>query len=161
MIKTLKRMYEHDQWAHGRTLASLRALEAPSERCRALFSHIVASRQPWLDLIDGKDAGGVSTWPQWSIEESAALAAETDARMAGMLDRFSHDDLAQTLNFTNASGQYLEFGWGDTLLHSLMHSQYHRAQLATEVKLLGGTPASTDYIVLCREEFLKQSSASG
>ena len=45
----------------------------------------------------------------------------------------------------------------DVLLHVVMHSVYHRGQIATEVRAAGHTPAYTDYIQAVRTDSIATS----
>ena len=158
MIHMLKRMEDYDRWASRRTLESVAALPEPSERALVLLSHLLASRLRWLGMIDGEDLGLMDTWPRYSLAECTRLSGELEGRLRSRIDGLEKADLDKVVSYTNPKGEYLEFKWGDTLLHSLLHSQYHRAQIASEVRSIGGQPASTDYIVMCKEEFQLQAA---
>lgn len=51
------------------------------------------------------------------------------------------------------SGEGVEFStpMADVLMHLVMHSAYHRGQVALAVRAAGGKPALTDYVVWVRQ----------
>jgi uncharacterized damage-inducible protein DinB len=57
----------------------------------------------------------------------------------------------ETLTYKNIKGEQHENSVVDIFNHVLLHSTYHRGQLATLVRQLGFTPVVTDYITYCRE----------
>jgi uncharacterized damage-inducible protein DinB len=162
MIDQLKRMLEYDGWANARVLESIGQLARPTERIVKLYAHIVASRVRWIGMMNGEDLSAMGTWPDWDIPESRERGRQADIAMADLLERTSEDKLASnTVSYTNAKGEYLEFGWGDVLFHSVNHSVHHRAQIASEVRANGGEPLWMDYIVMCKEEYQRAHATGG
>jgi uncharacterized damage-inducible protein DinB len=43
----------------------------------------------------------------------------------------------------------------DILTHVLLHSAYHRGQIASQTRAAGGTPAYTDFIHAVRQGFVE------
>jgi hypothetical protein len=63
-------------------------------------------------------------------------------------------NLVATVVYKNSKGQSFTNSVADILLQVLMHSTYHRGQIATEMRALGHTPAYTDFIVAARFNLL-------
>jgi len=54
--------------------------------------------------------------------------------------------MAQPLSYVNFKGETFKYPLGETLVHVANHGTYHRGQVATLLRQLGRTPASTDYL---------------
>jgi uncharacterized damage-inducible protein DinB len=63
--------------------------------------------------------------------------------------------LEQQASYTNTKGEDWANTVGDILTHVLLHSAYHRGQVAAEVRAAGLTPALTDYIHAVRQGFVR------
>ena len=60
-------------------------------------------------------------------------------------------DLSQTFAYKNTKGEAWSSSIGDVLTHVLMHSAYHRGQIASHMREQGHTPAYTDFIHAVRQ----------
>ena len=60
-------------------------------------------------------------------------------------------DLSQTVTYKNTKGEAWSSSIGDILTHVLMHSAYHRGQIASHMREQGHTPAYTDFIHAVRQ----------
>ncbi len=61
-----------------------------------------------------------------------------------IIDQF---DLNGVINFKNTKGLVFNDNIRDILFHVINHSNYHRAQIATEFRQNGLDPIVTDYIL--------------
>ena len=66
------------------------------------------------------------------------------------LDRTSESGLSRRVSYVNSKGENWENGAGDILLHAVMHSVYHRGQIASDLRDAGFEPAYTDFIEAVR-----------
>ena len=58
-------------------------------------------------------------------------------------------------SYTNSKGELWENRVLDVLSHVLLHSAYHRGQIALEIRRSGSAPAYTDYIHAVRQGLLE------
>jgi len=88
-------------------------------------------------------------WPELSIEQAAAeLDPIRDAWrkiLAGDRDR--------VIKYQNSKGEPWSSTVDEILAHIVIHSAYHRGQIATVVRQGGQTPAYTDFIHAARNKF--------
>ncbi|HET8547667.1 MAG TPA: DinB family protein [Bryobacteraceae bacterium] len=81
--------------------------------------------------------------------------AELERTWRVVLDDFeqfaSSADPEALCRHRNLSGDYFEIPNWRIVLHVVNHATYHRGQVATMLRQLGHTPASTDLIVYYRE----------
>ena len=152
----LKRLLQHDIWANRRAIDMARALPADNERCRHLMAHILTSKKMWLGRIHDTPDGKLDSWPDLTWDEVEALLAEMNEAVPAYLDSLSEDDLPRVISYVNPRGKHISVRLGDIMTHSMLHGQYHRAQIATAVREAGGEPVMTDLIVMAIGELREE-----
>ena len=139
----LARLFAYDAWANAEALASVRAAGAPPAAVR-LIAHVAAAERLWKGRIDG-DPAPVVVWPDWTVDACAAaldaLAREWSAYLPGL----SAAALAREVAYVNSKGERWTTSVDDVLAHVVLHSAYHRGQVAHVLRAGGGEPAYTDY----------------
>lgn len=142
-----RRMFAYDDWANQATLGSLRP--HASERARRLMAHVVATERLWYDrLLSIPQA--LPVWPEFTLEQCEAVATEMSASWREYLADLTPDALGARRQYTNTKGERWINSVGDVLTHVILHSAYHRGQIAAEVRASGGEPAYTDFIEAVR-----------
>ena len=140
------RLFGYDAWANRESVAALP--EAPSERALAILGHLAGSQRTWLSRLTGRPSPLV-VWPSLTRDQCAAeLAADANEWTAYLAGR---PDLTARLQYKNVKGEALENSIEEVLTHVLMHSAYHRGQLAMLTRDGGDTPAPTDFIFASRK----------
>jgi uncharacterized damage-inducible protein DinB len=114
------------------------ALEAPldiaqAKNVRELVLHIVAVDQRYLERLCGKP---YEQMPQ-EIEALFALAQANFDHLRKYAQQACAEDLRRELEFPTRSAGTLKASKRKMLIHTLMHSIRHWAQLATELRLAG------------------------
>lgn len=69
-----------------------------------------------------------------------------------LLDQLTDEKLNQNLVYRTTQGVEFQTPIREVLTHLLMHSAYHRGQVAAAVREAGGKPAATDYVVFLRQK---------
>ena len=152
ILSRFQREFAHDAWANEQTIASLRAVEAPAPALR-FMAPIVAAEWLWLGrLKQWKETFPV--WPEWTRNEYEAQAGKLPPLWQELLRGMKPAGLDQPCAYVNSKGESWTSGCGDILTHVLLHSSYHRGQIATELRAAGLTPAYTDYIEAVRRGYI-------
>jgi uncharacterized damage-inducible protein DinB len=148
--ENLSRLFAYDDWANRETLAALQAAGAPPPKALRWMAHIVAVEDLWLSrlLQDGRT---VAVWPELSLEECGAQLGGLGERWRELLAELAPDGLARPVSYVNSLGEAWTNTAEDILLHTVMHSVYHRGQIAAELRAAGHTPAATDFILAVRQ----------
>ena len=76
----------------------------------------------------------------------------TQEQALAWLDQLEASDLARVLESQFFPDRQITLG--EALTQVCLHSQGHRAQCATRLRLLGGEPPSTDYIFWVKDRLL-------
>ena len=149
----LRREFAYDEWANREVLLAIRTGGA-DERSLQLMSHILAAEQVWLDRLKHQPQS-VPVWPKPDLGQCEALAAELGGKWLEFLDLITAGDVSQSISYKNSKGEEWTSTIVDVLTHVVMHSAYHRGQIASHMRASGQTPAYTDFIHGVRQGFVK------
>ena len=148
LLAQLQRQFAYDAWANQESLASLAS--GPPPNSLRFMAHIISGEWLWLGRLKGwKQA--FSVWPEWTWGECEAQAGKLPPLWQEYLRALRPASLEQPATYTNSKGETWTNTIGDVLTHVLLHSAYHRGQIATDMRAAGLTPATTDYIHAVRQ----------
>ncbi len=154
MLEHLGRLFAYDDWANREVLASLKAAGTPPPRSLSFMAHILSVERLWLERLERQEQT-FPAWPDFTLPQCEAQAAELPRLWKVYLGRMKQADLAQPVTYKNAKGETWANKKGDILLQVIMHSVYHRGQIATNMRAAGHTPAYTDFIHGVRQGFVE------
>jgi uncharacterized damage-inducible protein DinB len=109
---------------------------AQTKRVRELVLHIVAVDLRYAERLCGKEVTPYEQMPQ-DVEELFALAQSNFERLRKYAQQASQADLRREIEFPTRSAGTLRASKRKILIHTLMHSIRHWAQLATELRQAG------------------------
>jgi uncharacterized damage-inducible protein DinB len=141
----LRRQFAYDEWANREVLNAIRAAGDANQRSLQLMSHILAAELVWLERLKGQPQS-VPVWPQSDLAQCEAQAAKLGGQWLEFLDLITAGDVSQSISYRNSMGEEWTNTIVDVLTHVVMHSAYHRGQIATHMRATGQTPAYTDFI---------------
>ena len=158
MIAMIQDLVRHKWYANAALLRAIRQHDAAArdEELRKLLHHILIANRYWLYLIVQKE---------FVREEEARIPDGLDAVIARCkvteveelewLAQCQAPDLDQVLHPQSPLLGGKDFSVAQAVMQVCMHSVGHRAQCATRLRALGGTPSNTDFIL-----WLKDRSAA-
>jgi uncharacterized damage-inducible protein DinB len=144
LIDHLRRQFAYDAWSNGEVIAAIR-VNAGDERALQLMSHIVAAERLWLERLE-QQPQSVPVWPKADLGWCEAQAAELRRLWAEYLQRITGEDLERKISYKNSKGEAWVNTIVDVMTHVILHSAYHRGQIASHMRRVGQTPAYTDFI---------------
>lgn len=150
----LRREFAYDEWANREVLNAIRTGGGTDERSLQLMSHILAAEQVWLDRLK-QQPQSVPVWPKPDLAQCEAQAAELGSKWLEFLDLITAGDVSQSISYKNSKGEAWTSTIVDILTHVVMHSAYHRGQIASQMRASGKTPAYTDFIHGVRQGLVK------
>jgi uncharacterized damage-inducible protein DinB len=153
LIEHLRRQLAYDAWANREVMAAIRA-NAGDERALQLMSHILAAERLWLERLQ-QQSQSVPVWPKADLVWCEAQAADLSRLWAEYLQRITGEDLARKISYKNSRGEEWASILEDILTHVILHSAYHRGQIASHMRSIGQTPAYTDFIHGVRQELFE------
>jgi uncharacterized damage-inducible protein DinB len=145
MIEQIGRLFAYDDWANREVLASLEGAGAPPARSLTLLAHIVSAERLWLErLLEQKQTWPV--WPQFTLVQCRREVEQLPGLWKNYLASLGETGLSAFLTYKNTQGEIFTSHKQDILMHVVMHSAYHRGQIAADMRAAGFTPAYTDFI---------------
>ena len=150
----LRRLVAWDGWGNREAIASLRAAAAPPVRALRLMAHVPAAERLWLGRLR-QDATPVVVWPDLTLEQCASESEAIAQAWPDFLDGPPPADLDRAVAYRNSKGEPWTSSVEDILTHVVLHSSYHRGQIAADTRASGDAPAYTDYIHARRQGFVE------
>ena len=158
------RMFAYDHWANRECLKAMsKHACAPGEAVSGegiprntvgRIAHILSAEKLWLQRIL-REQQSMPVWPSSTIEECEALADELGSAWRNYLGKLRPGGLDEKIEYRNSKGEAWSSRVEDVLMHVLMHSAYHRGQIALEMRAAGIEPAYTDFIHAVRQGILE------
>ena len=150
LLEHLRRQFAYDDWANREVLAGLRAAAHPPARSQQLLAHTLSAERLWLERIR-KQPQSLPVWPDFALDECEAQITELAKLWGEYLNQVSLPVLAEKISYQNSRGESWTSAVEDILTHILLHSAYHRGQIASHVRASGEQPAYTDFIHAVRQ----------
>jgi uncharacterized damage-inducible protein DinB len=152
--KHFARLLAYDDWANREVLRALQQSGGQPARSVQLLAHILSAERLWLERLQLQKQS-LAVWPDFSLPQCAAQAAELPGLWTNYLVR--NPDLARPVAYKNSKGESWASRPEDVLQHLIMHSAYHRGQIATNMRAAGFDPAYTDFIHAVRQGWVKEA----
>jgi uncharacterized damage-inducible protein DinB len=150
----LKRLFKYDDWANSEVVSSLQALPYAPHKAVRLMAHVVAVEYVWLARLKGQADPAV--WPEWTLPEIAQQRQELRVAIGEYFSSMSPDGLAEQVSYANTKGELWKDSIVDILMHVVVHSAYHRGQIATVLRDSGVAPPYTDFIHAVRTHRIEE-----
>lgn len=150
----MRRQFSYDEWANREVLNAIRAAGGEDQRSLQLMSHILAAERVWLERLK-QQPQSVPVWPEPDLPQCEAEAKELGKLWLEFLDLITAGDVSQSISYKNSKGEAWTSTIVDVLAHVVLHSAYHRGQIASHMRASGQTPAYTDFIHGVRQGLVK------
>ena len=148
--RLLQRLFSYDEWANREVLAGLRSVGKEVPRSLRWMGHILAAEEVWLSRLR-RDGTKPAVWPERSLDDCEKVVATLGNAWRTLMSSASEDDLARSVDYTNSKGEAFSSTVGDILMHVVMHSAYHRGQIASDMRVTSLEPTYTDFIHAVRQ----------
>jgi len=154
LLEHFRRQFAYDSWANREVLAALSGNPSPAGRSLQLLAHILAAERLWLERIR-KLPQSLPVWPDFSLDQCETQIAELALLWREYLGQLSPGRLSEKVAYKNSKGEPWTSTVEDVLTHVLLHSAYHRGQIASQVRAGGEQPAYTDFIHAARQGLIE------
>ena len=153
LVDYLRRQFAYNEWANREMLASIAKYD-PNERTLQLMGHILAAEILWLDRMQQRPQS-VPVWPAIDLAACRTKSVEMAEAWRAYVQPMTEQDLSREVRYTNSKGEPWTSNVRDILTHVILHSAYHRGQIASHMRSIGQTPAYTDFIHGVRQGLVK------
>jgi len=148
------RMFVYDAWANRQCLSAMQGARPVSSDTVGRMAHILAAQKLWLERLR-HERQSLPVWPTASMQEILALADEMATLWRSYLTPLQPGAFSEKIEYRNSKGEPWSSRVDDVLTHVLLHSAYHRGQVALEMRAAGLEPAYTDFIHAVRQGFVE------
>jgi uncharacterized damage-inducible protein DinB len=154
MLAYIQRLFRYDDWANQEVVTALQGLSTPPPRSLKILAHIVSAERLWLERLR-LESQTYPIWPDFTLQQCQQEAEQLHELWTAYLSSFAEKDLERSVSYKNSKGESWTNQNLDILMHVVVHSAYHRGQIATDMRAAGFRPPYTDFIHALREEFVK------
>jgi uncharacterized damage-inducible protein DinB len=154
-------LYEYNAWANRRALQAASAL--PKEQfvkplgssfssVKDTLAHIYGAEWIWLERFEGRSPSSFPDMTEFDeIEKLKTRWLEFEPRLLNFARGLTQDALDRVMEYkTMKFGVYRNPLW-QSMQHVVNHGTYHRGQVTTMLRQLGGQPILTDLMHYYRE----------
>jgi uncharacterized damage-inducible protein DinB len=146
----LWRLFSYDDWANREIAAALSKIQGPPARSIRLLAHIMSAERLWLERLR-QQKQTFPVWPEFSLKQCEEEIGTVGKLWTDYLASIREDDLSHSVAYKNTKGENFSTRTQDVLMHVILHSAYHRGQIARDMRAAGFTPAYTDFIHAIRQ----------
>ncbi len=150
LLDYLRRQFTYDAWANREVLRALEASRDNQARSLQLLAHILSAERLWLERIKAQRPS-LPVWPDFAIERCKQEVEDIAALWREYLTQLSAAQISQSVRYKNSKGEEWASSVENILTHVLLHSAYHRGQIASQMRANGNQPAYTDFIHAARQ----------
>ena len=150
----LRKEFAYDDWANREVLRAIRSAAGDNARSLQLMSHILAAERVWLERLR-QVPQSVPVWPENNLARCEEEAEKLGHEWHEYLELVTAGDISQAISYKNSKGESWTSAIIDVLTHVVMHSAYHRGQIASYMRSMGQTPPYTDFIHGVRQGLVK------
>jgi len=154
MLEHIGSLFSYDDWANREVLRSLQDLDAPPERSIKLLAHILSAERLWLERLRAEKQT-LPVWPLFTLQDCQSEINQPPGLWTSYLTSLGEAGLSTLCTYKNTKGETFSSRKQDILLHVVMHSAYHRGQIAADLRAAGFTPPYTDFIHAVRRGFVE------
>jgi uncharacterized damage-inducible protein DinB len=157
-----ERLLAHDRWANGRALQSLEAMADPPGKGCELLAHLLGAEVCWIDRMTlGREGPDLERWDHLDLAGiRRAWEEEVPARWESFLADDSASAPGRAFTFVDDLGNTSRpVRVEDAITQLMLHSAYHRGQVASHVRAAGGTPAVVDFLPAVRAGAVPEGGA--
>jgi uncharacterized damage-inducible protein DinB len=154
LLDYLRRQFTYDAWANREVFSALSANGDPESKGFRLLAHVLSAERLWLERIKSQPQG-LPVWPDFAMERCRVEMEDVAKHWREHLDQLSMDRLSEKIRYKNSQGEEWESSVENIVSHVLLHSAYHRGQIASQMRAEGKQPAYTDFIHATRQGLIE------
>jgi uncharacterized damage-inducible protein DinB len=155
LLEHLRRQFDYDAWANREVLSAMRSSgESSSPQLLKLLAHILSAERLWLDRLRVQSQS-LPVWPESTLDHCGTQITELATLWHEYFSQLSSARLSEPILYKNSKGEPWTSTVQDVLTHVVMHSAYHRGQIASLMRATGSAPAYTDFIHAVRQSLIE------
>ncbi len=154
LLDHFRRQFTYDEWANRGVLAGLKASAKSPTRPLQLLAHILSAERLWLERLK-QQPQSLPVWPDFTFDKCEVQITELAKLWREYLAQLSSAGLSKKVAYQNSKGEPWISTVEDVVTHVVLHSAYHRGQIASLMRAAGEQPAYTDFIHAARQGLIE------
>jgi uncharacterized damage-inducible protein DinB len=154
LVEYLRRQFVYDDWANREVLAGLGQIPSSAARPLQILAHILSAERLWLERIRNQPQS-LPVWPDFTVDQCEDQVADLVRLWREFFGQLSPAGLSEKVTYKNSKGEPWTNTVKDILTHVVLHSAYHRGQIASQVRDGGEQPTYTDFIHAVRQDLIE------
>lgn len=157
-IEQYKTWFEYEKDSHEKTISSLIAVPIEKRNLKEfhkavdLFAHIVGARILWLYRFGFLNEKPKNLFPtNVNVEELSLMANKMYELWDNYFNKLDEKEFNRAFEYKSTEDLWYTNKVEEIITQLFGHSWYHRGQIAMLVRMIGGTPAETDYVYWMRK----------
>ena len=131
-----KQLFEYDRHVNHQLLNATIENGSP-QKAVGLMAHLMRSQQVWLPRLTGDAIIPGTLWPEWPVDDLAAMIDDNSARWIAYVDSLIEADFEKVIAYKTMNGMAFEDKLQDILAHVINHGTHHRAQIGQQLLFAG------------------------
>lgn len=152
-LAEVHRLFEYDRWANRQVTEALTNSPSAPPRSVRWMAHIVGAEALWLARLKHQPAR-LPVWPEFSTVDLLPQLDTVIRAWREFVDDLRDSIVQSKCEYVNSKGESFTSSVEDILKHVVMHSVYHRGQIAADMRAVGLEPVYTDFIHAARQGHL-------
>lgn len=149
-LEYIRRLFVYDHWANREVVTALQQVPSLPPQSLTRLAHVVSAQKLWLERLQSQKQSQ-AVWPEFNLERCKVEIEDLAGGWKAYLNSLTEDRLSQVITYKNTKGESWSSHTRDILMHVILHSAYHRGQVATDMRAAGFAPANTDFIHAVRQ----------
>jgi uncharacterized damage-inducible protein DinB len=123
-------------------------LQSSHRSLRDTLAHVLAAEWIWLERWNGTSPKALLDPDEFpAISALEKRWAEVESGQAAFIEGLTDASLDSLISYTNTKGEQWTYPLGQMMQHVVNHSSYHRGQVTTMLRQLGGEVSPVDLLV--------------
>jgi uncharacterized damage-inducible protein DinB len=161
-LDSIRQLYDYNRWADRRILAKagtlanedfIRPMGNSFSSVRDTLAHILGAEWIWLERWQGRSPKALLDAAAFPKVQSLKSRWETVKHdQTQFIQALTQQRLGEELAYLNQRRQRYSYPLWQQMVHVVNHSSYHRGQVTTLLRQLGGEAVSTDFLLYYDEK---------
>lgn len=167
-LETIQQLFAYNTWANKRVVAGcesvsneqfLRQVGGSFGSVRNTLAHIMDVEWLYHERWNGRSPSALPKAENYGdLSQIEARWKTIDADVNYFVQALCRDDISQVIEFRNIKGVVQTHPLWETMQHMVNHSTYHRGQVTTLLRQLGGTAQASDMLLFFRQRSAQAAS---
>lgn len=155
-LKSIQSLYDYNRWANTQVLETVSSLNAEQftrdiensfRSVRETLVHMLSAEWIWLERWKGTSPKSMLAATELSdVEAIKTRWGKVESERADFIRSLTPERLQTVISYVNTRGQTFAYPLWQMMIHVVNHSTYHRGQITTLLRQVGGKPVATDLL---------------